>query len=304
MNESILHREVAVILHDLVCGKLLGDGCLTKEQNRKPRFQFTHCAKDKGWSLHCYEQLSELLSLTEPKYRKLFDPRMSLGFTESFVVQSRTSDVVSFLYETWYPKGKKELPFSYIEENFTDRSLAWWYQDDGHLKLDSDIPRKIILSTDSFSKKENLFLQQFLHAKYGFRFSMDGQNRLLLYDKFQIYYFLHIVEPYLHESMNRKKRPFSRVKQIANRTTIYLPADIILTKPTEEINNQYTKLPLVKETAKKQPNFFKRNLILQQNAVTKPYQIKILPPHREVLQDLKQQTGLTISQLTNYCFRI
>ncbi|MFD1031465.1 hypothetical protein [Metaplanococcus flavidus] len=100
-------------MHDLICGKLLGDGCLTKEQNRKPRFQFTHCAKDKGWSLYCYEQLCGFLPLAAPKYRKLFDPRMTLGYTESYVVQSRTSDEISHLYETWYPVGKKELPFLY-----------------------------------------------------------------------------------------------------------------------------------------------------------------------------------------------
>lgn len=304
IKARIFRRKAAVILHDLICGKLLGDGCLTKEKNRKPRFQFTHCAKDEGWSHYCYEQLNEALPLAAPNYRKLFDVRMSLGYTESFVVQSRTSDLVSLLYETWYPVGKKELPYKYIEENFTDRSLAWWYQDDGHLKLDGNIPRKIILSTDSFSKEENLFLQQFLQKMYGFQFSVDGQNRLLLYDQFQIYYFLQIVELYLHESMNRKKRPENYLKKIADRTTVYLPDDIILAKPTKEINDQYVKLPLLIEAAKNQDEFFRRNLVLQQGSITRPYQIKIFQPYRESLQKLKQQTGLTVSQLTNYCFRL
>lgn len=290
-------------MHDLICGKLLGDGCLTKEQNRKPRFQFTHCIKDKGWSYYCYEQLYKFLPLAPPKYRKLIDSRMKLGYTESFIVQSRTSVDFSLLYEIWYPSGKKELPLSYIEENFTDRSLAWWYQDDGHLKVDGDIPRKIILSTDSFSKKENLFLQHFLQEKYGFHFSLDGQNRLLLYDQLQIFYFLHIIEPYIHESMNRKKRPKCRVKPIAARTTVYLPDDIVLAQPTKEINNQYRKLPLIIEAAKNQDEFFRQNVASQQ-IPTKSYQIVIHPNYKESLQKLKQQTGLTISQLTTYCFRL
>ncbi|QHJ69584.1 endonuclease [Planococcus halotolerans] len=290
-------------MHDLICGKLLGDGCLTKEQNRKPRFQFTHCIKDKGWSNYCYEQLGESLPLTPPKYRKLIDSRMKLGYTESFIVQSRTSIDISFLYEVWYPSGKKELPLSYIGDNFTDRSLAWWYQDDGHLKLDGDIPRKIILSTDSFSKEENLFLQHFLQEKYGFRFSLDGQNRLLLYDQFQIYHFLYLVEPYLHDSMNRKKRPTHRVKPIAARTTVYLPDEIILAKPTKEVNSQYSKLPLIIEAAKNQDEFFRQNIASHQ-IPTKSYQIVIHPNYRESLQELKLQTGLTVSQLTTCCFRM
>ncbi|MFD1031464.1 hypothetical protein [Metaplanococcus flavidus] len=140
--------------------------------------------------------------------------------------------------------------------------MAWWYQDDGHLKLDGDIPRKIILSTDSFSQGENLFLQHFLLDKYGFHFSLDGQNRLLLYDQFQIYYFLQIVDPYLHESMSRKKRPAYRVKPIADRTTIYLPDHLVLTKPTEEINRQYIKLARIIEAAKNREGFFRHNIVL------------------------------------------
>lgn len=291
-------------MHDLLCGKLLGDGCLTKEQNRKPRFQFTHCARDQGWSNYCYEQLHEFLPLATPKYRKLIDTRIKAGYTESYIVQSRTASDISNLYEVWYPSGKKELPFTYIEENFTVRSLAWWYQDDGHLKLEGNIPRKIILSTDNFTKSENLFLQQFLKQKYGFKFSLDGQNRLLLYDQFQIFYFLYIVDPYLHESMSRKKRHDHQVKPIAERTTVYLPDCLVLTKPTEEINRQYLKLPLIIEVAKSREEFFRHNLVSHQNLPTKPYQIKIFPSYRDSLQKLKQQTGLTVSQLTYYCFQI
>src|SRR5690606_32734929 len=111
---------------------------------------------------------------------------------------------------------------------------------------------------------------------YGFRFSLDGQNRLLLYDQFQIYYFLQVIEPYLHESMYRKKRPFNPVKEIADRTTVYLTDDIVLAKPTKEINEQYVKLPLLIDAAKKKDEFFWKNMSLHQSQVTKSYQVKIL----------------------------
>ena len=121
-------------MHDMLCGKLLGDGCLTKQTDRKPRFQFTHCKKDVGWSINCFEQLSVFLPLNPPKYRRISDVRIISGYTESYIVQSRTSEEFCQLYELWYPHEKKELPFAYIEKHFTDKTLAWWYQDDGHLK--------------------------------------------------------------------------------------------------------------------------------------------------------------------------
>jgi len=290
-------------MHDLICGKLLGDGCLIKQKGRKPRFQFTHCKKDVGWSEYCYEQLSSFLPLNPPKYRRIDDQRITSGFTESYIVQSRTSEELCQLYEIWYPHGKKELPLAYIQQYFNDRTLAWWYQDDGHFKQQNGIPRKIILSTDSFSLQENQFLIDILQKKYNLSFSLDAQNRILLYDQFQIIYFLKLVDSYIHESMNRKKRIPYEPKKIAERTTIHLPADLVLTKPTAEINEKYNKLPLLIALAENHNDFFKNNIPMQ-SQVTKPYQIKINKDFIEILGQLKYQTGLNISQLTECCFRL
>ncbi|ANU26744.1 hypothetical protein [Planococcus versutus] len=292
-------------MHDMLCGKLLGDGCLTKQLNRMPRFQFTHCKKDAGWSFYCFEQLSPFIPLNPPKYRKVIDGRIASGFTESYLVQSRTSEELCRLYEVWYPHSKKELPFSYIENHFTNKTLAWWYQDDGHFKIQNGIPRKIILSTDSFSLAENYFLIDFLNKRYGFHFSIDAQNRLLLYDQYQIMYFLKLVDPHIHESMNRKRKPSHTIKKIANRTTIYLPSDITIHKPTFEINEQYKRLPLLLSLSDNHVHFFPQtNTLLDSQVATKPYQIQIENGFKESLILLRNQTGLNISQLTTLCFKL
>lgn len=56
---------------DMLTGKLLGDGCITKQNGRMPRFQFIHTTSDKEWCFHCYEKLMNDLPLTPPYYKKL-----------------------------------------------------------------------------------------------------------------------------------------------------------------------------------------------------------------------------------------
>ena len=290
-------------MHDLICGKLLGDGCLVKQSSRKPRFQFTHCINDIEYSWHCYEHLSSFLPLNPPKYKKNIDSRVISGFTESYYVQSRTSEEICRLYELWYPRSKKEIPFSYIEEHFTERTLAWWYQDDGHLKSQNGIPRKIILSTDCFSIEENQFLIKFLKKKYDLFFSKDAQNRLILYDQFQIIFFLTLIDPHIHSSMNRKKLIFSKARQIAERTTISLSSEINITHPTAEINSKYKNLSFLVALIENQINLYENYKISKPSSV-KRYQIKITEDSRTTLSYLKQKTGLTINQLTEWCFRL
>src|SRR5699024_91156 len=94
-----------------VIGKLLGDGCLTQQQGRKPRFQFIHTAADYEWSLHCYRYLKDALPLNPPKFRKTADSRLSMGFSQSHYVQSKTSPLVTFLRKLWYPNSIKLVPF-------------------------------------------------------------------------------------------------------------------------------------------------------------------------------------------------
>jgi hypothetical protein len=121
----------------------------------------------------------------------VIDSRIKKGYSESYIVQSRTDEVITDWYMQWYPNGKKVLPFDFIDQHLDERALAWWYQDDGHLKIVNRTVSKIILSTDSFSSEENVWLIQLLFDKFNLRFVMDGQNRILIYDQFQIIYFLH-----------------------------------------------------------------------------------------------------------------
>lgn len=171
------------VSHDIISkitGKLLGDGCLIKQKNRKPRFQFIHSIKDKEWAITCYNQLENYLPFAPPTYRKVIDERIINGFTERVEVQSRTHPFFTKLESLWYCNRVKTIPLQLLEQYLNEEALAWWYQDDGHLKMNKGIPEKIILSTDNFTNKENQQLTNILRKKYQLCFSIDGQNRLVL----------------------------------------------------------------------------------------------------------------------------
>lgn len=288
-----------------IIGKLLGDGCITKQKGRKPRFQFIHAAKDLGWTNHCYEKLRSEMPLARPLYRKNIDQRLSKGYSISYQVQSRTCDLITYLHSQWYPIKEKVVPFQLLNNFFNKASLAWWYMDDGHLKIKNNIPKKIILSTESFSLKEIEKLVIFLECKYNLNFSIDKQKRIILYDQYQIHYFLHLIAPYFHPSMNRKFVSASDLKRniLARRTTIYLPESIDIKKPTIDINHSLSVLSSLIDVFKA-GSFYKQygDLIFQSPQNQKNYQIVINEDNISNLIFLKQVTGLTFSQLTYLCF--
>lgn len=252
--------------------------------------------------------LKHYIPLNPPLYRKVIDPRLKKGFSESFVVQSKTIPAITTLYDQWYPDGLKKLPIDFIEQYLNEQALAWWYQDDGHLKVVNNVAQKVILSTDGFKKEENTWLSSYLFRKFHLKFLIDGQNRLILYDQFQIIYFLHLISPWLHESMQRKTLPEQRFKPLAKRTTIYLPDKFKLQKPTLEINEQLyllnTLFPANTDTICPEYIFNTFKIIRKTDQYFKSYQIILQDNHRLTLAKIRQQTGLTVSKLVEYCFSI
>ncbi|MFC3886541.1 endonuclease [Bacillus songklensis] len=293
----------------MLTGKLLGDGNMAIQKTRQPRFRFLHTTHDKEWCFYCYEQLKSYLPLSAPKYSKTLDTRVKQGFTESFYVQSYVCEEASLLKELWYPDNKKKLPFELIENHLNPLCLAWWYQDDGHLNTQDGKPKKIILSTDSFTEIENQTLIQIMKQRFHLTFSLDSQNRLLLYDQSQIYYFLSIVKPFIHQSMYRKIHISFQEKTFPpfKRTTIYLPYSLQLNKPTQDIYDSLKLLPMIYSSLSITSSYHQlfnnvfRSLFPDKRNV-KGYQIR-LNRHQMVLLDKCQKiTGLQISQLVHLCF--
>lgn len=299
------------IYYSRICGKLLGDGSITKQVGRKPRFQFTHTTLDFHWCNHCYRELKDFIPLNPPKYRKIIDNRTKKGYTESYFVQSKTSERITELEQIWYKNRVKVLPVDFIRTYLNEEALAWWYQDDGHLKIKDITPRKIILSTDNFTHQENMQLISILREKHSLQFKLDGQNRLLLYDQVQILYFLRIISKYIHTSMARKTTKFFlNIKDDPPKiTSIYLPETIKIEKPTFEINKQLEYIVdlfnIITDDDSYSKLFASEITIYRAiKQVKKCYRIAIDSGHRRFLEIIKRVTGLQYSEIVYLTFKL
>lgn len=294
----------------MITGKLLGDGNLFQQDGRQARFRFSHCKADKEWTYHCFERMSPFFLLSPPAYRKILDKRIIKGCSENYYVQSKSHVYFTTLRKIWYPNKKKIIPFDFVAKYLNPLCLAWWYQDDGSLKRKDKILKKIILSTESFTVQENKELIKLLFLKFHLSFSIDKQNRLLLYNQKQILYFLHLVKPYMHASMKRKYYLLSELPEIEilkKRTTISLPNSIILSSPTKDIHKFLENLPTLLNILKNNngyETFFINDFFLEETSNSenkKSYQIILLKKHLQQLKECQNICGLTNNQLVELC---
>ncbi len=291
-----------------ITGKLLGDGGITKQINRQPRMQFIHADKDKEWMTYCYHSLKDYIPLQLPTYRKVQDSRLKKGYSESWQCQSRISELITFLEMEWYKDRKKTIPFHLIETCFTNEMLAWWYYDDGHLKKSrSNIPQKIIISTECFSYVENTKLMKLFDKEFQLRFLLDNYNRLVLYDQPSIHYFLHLIQIPPVPCMERKHISYSESLPGLpdKRTTISLPINITLNKPTQEINDSLVNLSSVIKDVRNhmfyQLHYFSLLNTNKRGSYNK-YQVVVRNENLEKLYWLKRRTGFSYNSLVQYCF--
>ena len=205
-------------LYARMTGKLLGNGDIKKRKEWKHPFFISHTSLDLNWAMYCCDQLKQ----EGLPIRPIFE-------NNACIVQSTAHSTIDTLYEIWYEDRKKIIPLRFVEEHLTEESLAWWYQDRGHLKKkENGTLEKLIISAEQWTDEERGLLQHVLNLKFGLLFAVDGQKRLLLYDQLQINYFLTLVQPWMQLCMVRKMKTITVRKPIAKRTTIRLPDSISL----------------------------------------------------------------------------
>lgn len=273
-----------------VTAKLLGNGKIVKRDNML-RFSFRSHAEDIDWIRHCCESLQPNITISNPS----LDANTYFAFSEAPIIYE--------LYQVWYKDKQKILPLDFLELYFNEVTLAWWYQDVGHLKKKKNgTLEKIILSTEQWTTEELALLQYMLNLKFGLLFATDGQNRLILYDQLQMNYFLQLIAPWMHPSMTRKMKTVSVLKPIAKRTTITLPSSISIKTPTATINQ--TILLEISNLNLTEDNFKRINYQTLESNETKSYQITLSEENRQAIQNRQACFGLTMNQIVQECFHI
>lgn len=287
--------------YSLMCGKLLGKGQVFYQKNSELCFRFRHRHADYDWAAHCHQKLKSHIPSLSYSQRKDKDFGNNIDFTDYFTVEGQTNNHLTAILQQWFSVDKKVLPLAYLEKNLDALALAWWYQDSGHLKQkENGTLEKIILSTEQWSDEELEILKYLLTLKHSLLFSVDGQRRLILYDQFQINYFLHLVRPYMHSSQTPKMKTCSVLKPIAKRTTICLDNSISISKPTLEINDKISQFACSFQLTEE--SFRRLNFKRREQNETSYYQIQLGEKNRCLLEAIQASTGLTISEIVQECY--
>ena len=116
------------LARDVVCGTLLGDGTIAKQA---VRLAFTHSDRQAAYAGYKQGLLEEL----SPSYRELQVSMAAGGEPEYPIVQvhTRAHRALRILRREFYG-ARKRVP-RWLASELNDRMLAFWFMDDGYLRI-------------------------------------------------------------------------------------------------------------------------------------------------------------------------
>ena len=157
---SYLHKQI-------LDGLIIGDGHIA--QINKHTARYAQACKYKEFLDH----IQEVLPLN-------WGPICQDKKWHCYHIKSRFTPSLLIFRQRWYPKGKKIVPKDII---LSKEVLLYWFLGDGSIRFPnrSKFPNskhyEIKLATDSFSRKDNLFLISKL-AEIGIESSLLGRNQI------------------------------------------------------------------------------------------------------------------------------
>lgn len=250
-NNSIVNHKI----YDIILGILLGDGCLQKNKQKKNVFRLM-----KSHSLAQYEYVKHTIGLLLAKERN----GLKSGYTGKPLCGLMTNSIVlskEFIDSLYDENGQKRPSFA-ISKYMSERSLAYWYMDDGSKGKNS-----ISLHTEGYSLEQCEILSNILLKKFNIESS--------IYKSKDKYYFIGInkdtnkffdlVAKYIHPSMDYKlpeeyKNQYIEIEEspyYENLTSAYV----------EKIEN-YLALPVYNIEVEDNNNYFANGILVHncQNA--------------------------------------
>lgn len=109
------------------------------------------------------------------------------------------------MYNQLYRTGKKEICSEFLK-NFTIRSLAYLYMDDGYADQ-----RTAYICTDNFSNESKEILVKYIESNFSLHFSIvnHGKYYRLRLSQYDFLRFKELIEPYMEESLKYKLKTVS-----------------------------------------------------------------------------------------------
>ena len=168
-------------MESIIVGTTIGDAWIgyVYKGCKYPKYQCTHCEKQKTYILTIYEKLKPIMtpSIVEyPEEEKTIRGKRTFA-TKHYTIASRNCDCLVPYREAFYPNGKKIIPTDFIKDKFTDISLAYWFMDDGGKDKQSN---SYILNTQWYTKDNLEEFIRFLENKFGLLFSIKKDRSLYL----------------------------------------------------------------------------------------------------------------------------
>lgn len=187
---------------EILIGLLLGDSCLYfRNKNKKSvRLEFKVGKKN-------YLYLQHLIDI----YKDLFNLNTKIGETKtSFYIKTKTIKILFPFYTLFYINGKKVITDDLLNSIFfTEKSLAYWFMDDGHCENKAG---RYKISTQCFSLENQKLLQILLKKKLQIETMLYKKDRshILVIKRESTKRFRSLIEPYIIDSMKYKLGTFQR----------------------------------------------------------------------------------------------
>ena len=195
---------------EVLVGLLLGDAHLeTQNDGKTYRVKFEYSIKHRLYANHLYEIFREWV---------LTPPQIKQDKTHNNIWFQTVSHGAFRFYAHQFYDGKNKCVPKLIHHYLTNKSVAYWFMDDGSIK--SHESKGVIFNTQYFVKRDVQRLIKCLQNYFDLEASVRKQK-----DGLQIYIsgksyerFLEIVFPYVHTSMHYKIPVCRRSRQVDRKT--------------------------------------------------------------------------------------
>lgn len=195
---------------EILIGKLLGDGSISKVSEKTARFNIGQSIKQEDYVNHLYDIFKDMCG-TPPRKQKS-------GEYTIVYFNSLSSFELMDIYKLFVNDGIKGVPQN-IEELLTARGLAYWFMDDGTSSYVSIAKRLktrnafAMFCTDAFNDKDIDLLRNALFKNFGIKSSVASpksrKGKRIYIGTNETQKLFDIIEPFIVDSMSYKiKRPY------------------------------------------------------------------------------------------------